>query len=348
MRRPASLVRWALLRSSYALRRVQVPVLPVAIDVEPINVCNFRCTHCQVTHWSKPRSELTLEAFRNILDQLPGLWRVKLQGMGEPFLSRALVPMLEAGEARGVDVAVVTNGSALTERTARRLAALRCGHVVVSMDGASASVFEQVRVGGRFDQVVANTRRLVQLRNGARRPVVGLHSVLDGRNAHQVADLVRLCAELGADALTFQLAVTDWGKQAMRPYTTRSGADWGSPRLRDRLAEAEQLARALGVALCVTGAERFSRSRPCAVPWTTTFIAANGDVVPCCLIADADTARMGNVFQRRLSEIWNGLAYRELRDRLRRHDLPSHCRTCYADPPGSAAATAAAEPGRAV
>lgn len=60
-------------------------------------------------------------------------------------------------------------------------------------------------------------------------------------------------------------------------------------------------------------------------------VAADGDVVPCCVIAESDVIRMGNLFEEDFSVIWNSEAYRRFRHRIRTHDLHDFCKNCYLD-----------------
>ena len=72
--------------------------------------------------------------------------------------------------------------------------------------------------------------------------------------------------------------------------------------------------------------------KPCPWAWKSAYIAANGDVVPCCVIADSAVANMGNVFEQDFKDIWNSPGYQELRERISTHDLPDYCKHCYLDP----------------
>jgi len=91
-----------VLKVSYILRLNHVSALPSTLDIEPNNWCNFKCDHCQVTHWDKPKSELTIDNFIKIIQQFPNLFLVKVQGMGEPFLNKSTIGMLETLDARGI------------------------------------------------------------------------------------------------------------------------------------------------------------------------------------------------------------------------------------------------------
>ena len=48
----------------------------------------------------------------------------------------------------------------------------------------------------------------------------------------------------------------------------------------------------------------------CLRPWATTYVTANGNVLPCCIspfsTADYSASILGNVFETSFAEIWNG------------------------------------------
>ena len=118
----------------------------------------------------------------------------------------------------------------------------------------------------------------------------------------------------------------------MKARTDERKIDQDSEALASAVGEAENTAREIGLDLGISRNDYYTRRRKCVWPWTGAYVAANGDVVPCCIIADSDTAKMGNVFERDFGEIWNSPAYREFRKRIRNHDLPGYCRNCYLDP----------------
>lgn len=311
---------------AHRLRLSRVAVPPLALDVEPINRCNFRCPHCQVTHWEKPAAQLSRERFGQLLDQFPALGKVKLQGMGEPFLHRQLEELLEEAQERGIEPGLISNGSLLTEARIQRLLELPELRLTISLDGATAATFEAMRPGSKFEQVCANLGRLVQARGERSAPRIEVWTVVTRANLAELPDLVRLVRSLGADRLTLQLFVSDWGKPSMKARAREIRVS--DPALEETL----KTAREVGLAVDVYRGDLLSRAKKCAWPWTGAFVAANGDVVPCCILADAEVARMGNLFEQPFSQIWNGESYRELRRRIRDHDLPDYCRNCYCDP----------------
>jgi radical SAM protein with 4Fe4S-binding SPASM domain len=328
---PARVFKYIAAKLVYRLGWLRAPFLPAALDIEPNNTCNFKCPHCQVPYWSKPAARLDEERFARILRQAPDIVRIKLQGMGEPLLNRNLAGMLKLGEARGVSMSFFSNGSVLADETAEALAALGDTEITFSLDGATKETFERIRAGGTFEKVIENIRRLVAARGARRAPVISGWTLATAENIGELSLIVRLAKEIGLDRLTIQTFLSDWGKEEMKARTGAHKVDQDSEALAAALREAGETARAIGFDLRISRSDYYSRRRKCVWPWTGAYIAANGDVVPCCIVADADTAKMGNVFERDFAEIWNSPAYRELRRRIRSHDLPGYCRNCYLD-----------------
>lgn len=313
----------------------KVPALPSILDIEPINQCNFRCPHCQVTHWNKAKTRLDIEGLTKLLDQFPNLLRVKLQGMGEPLLNKELLPMLELLEKRNVKTAIVSNGSVMTDTIRDKLLEVSTD-INFSIDGATAEVFESVRVGSSFKKVVDNIRKLTtarkekSLESNPEGKMIAARTVVTKQNVHQLEGIVRLASDLGLDSLTFQLIMTSWGKASMEEINSQKRVT-EAKELEVQVTKAQQEAERVGLPLFVRNDDKYSCKNKCGWPWKSTFIASNGDVVPCAILADSDTVKMGNVFEEDFETIWNSEKYQELRRQHREHDLPQYCKNCYID-----------------
>jgi len=110
------------------------------------------------------------------------------------------------------------------------------------------------------------------------------------------------------------------------------------------VAAAEQLARELGILLCASGATDPRTSlgaaqttdphpwQACLRPWTTAYITANGNCLPCCIspfaTTDYDSLRLGNVFEQPFDEIWNDERYQAWRAALMSDQPNKACRGC--------------------
>jgi radical SAM protein with 4Fe4S-binding SPASM domain len=328
VKKPRKLVNYTLLDVARIFHLSSVPALPAFIDIEPNNYCNFRCPHCQVTYWSKPRTNLDEEKLNAVLAQFPSLINVKLQGMGEPLLNKQTLPMLEAIHRRGIKTEIVTNGSVMTDTVRDTLLALGT-EVHFSIDGATEDVFQSIRVGSSFNKVLENIKRLTSARRG-KQQILAARTVVTNQNAFQLADIVRLVADLKLDRLTLQLIMTDWGKTDMARVNAPKRVAI-SPELDEQSKKAKAEAERVALPLEIKTDDKYSRVKKCRWPWKSAYIASNGDVIPCCILADSDTVKMGNVFEEDFATIWNSEKYQELRRQIKAHDLPSFCKGCYVD-----------------
>jgi len=125
---------------------------------------------------------------------------------GEPLLWPGLVEVSEALAARGVCMAVTSNGRALAGDAARRAWAARTlAEITVSLDGPPR-VHDALRGRPGLGQgVLAAIAAIAALRDGAggRRPLLRVNTVLMRSNVAAFAELVERVAAAGADELTF-------------------------------------------------------------------------------------------------------------------------------------------------
>jgi MoaA/NifB/PqqE/SkfB family radical SAM enzyme len=284
------------------------PPLPRAAQVEPIGRCNLACRMCTVNERGDTVAALSLAHFEQLLDQMPGLQQLHLQGLGEPMLHAQFFEMVEIAVARGIRVSANTNLTLLTPRRAARCIDSGLASLSVSLDGASAAVYEAIRRKASFAKVLRNLGRLVDARDAAGSALeVRLVMVLMRSNLHELPALVRLAHAHRVPAILVQRLSSDLTQPDLpqryipiRDYV--SSAELAPPDLGEagRVFDAarDEAAR-LGVRLHLPrlaprdAAERGAR---CDWPWSQIYLTAAGELLPCCMVATADRARWGNVF----------------------------------------------------
>src|SRR6202011_196852 len=80
---------------SVATRDSVADAPPVCLYLEVTNRCNLLCETCPRTFEAlEPPKDLSWELFTSIVDQLPGLARAVLHGVGEPMLVKQLPRMI--------------------------------------------------------------------------------------------------------------------------------------------------------------------------------------------------------------------------------------------------------------
>ena len=141
---------------------------PPLVRIETTNACNARCTICPHRSLKRPIQRMDDTLFTRVIDECAaaGCRQVHLHNFGEPLLDKDLEQRVRYAKMRGIPkVKIFSNGSLLAEERARGLIAAGLDEIKISFDGATADEFESIRVPLKFDTVVANIRRVVELRN---------------------------------------------------------------------------------------------------------------------------------------------------------------------------------------
>jgi len=318
--------------------------LPNELYIEVTNRCNSRCQTCIRTFQTlEPLRDLTLEEFRHIVDQAPGLERAVLHGVGEPLLNRDLPDMIRHLRSRPVPPHVLfnTNAFLLTPEMQESLHSADLSELRISTDAAHAALYAHIRGVDAFDMMAENVasfaRRIRQVGHG---PRLSLWFTAMHENLNELPELVRLAARVGVGEVYVQRLVHFGQGLAQAQQSVFRALQAAEEGL---LADAEDLAEELGVTFRASGATTpresllgpDGRRRPwslCRRPSSLMYITANGSVLPCCF--SPFTARdyaglvLGNVFDERLAAIWNGVAYQRLRSALQSDAPPEACDRC--------------------
>jgi radical SAM protein with 4Fe4S-binding SPASM domain len=302
---------------------------PLAIDIEPTNSCNFGCGHCLSPRLEQKTDTLDLPSFIKIMRQFPKARVVKLSGIGESFLNKDLVGMIEFCRGRKLQVVLYTNGSLLNRGLSRRLATMKNVNIGFSVDAATAETFEAIKKGADFNAVMDNIRYLAGIRGDNKSLFLCAWTVVTKSNISELPEIVRLSKGLGLDSITLQPFLSDFGDKKIRAANDALRIDPASRGTQDIFSEASRIAERLGIPLYVNYNNFYSDRNKCAQPWTNTYIAANGDVIPCCALSNASVIKMGNIFKNDFKTIWNSPEYRQLRSGIMTGKLPDYCRGCY-------------------
>ena len=323
-----------------------VPPLPRELQVEVTGACNLRCRMCLVSYrpaLGKSSGAMDLETFKAIVDELPDLRRVTMQGLGEPLLAPDFFPMLEHLAARGIEMGFNTNGTLLTRERAERLVDLGVSWLHVSLDGATAETYEDIRHRSQFELVRRNVAGLVEVmrERGAERPELELVFVAMRRNVHELPALVRLAAELGVPTvwvqnLSHSFSDTDpsGDYREIREYAEAEALWAGQNAEAERIFDdAAATAEERGVRLRVPRLEEPDRRRAegtpgCGWPFTSAYVTHDAKVQPCCAVMGADRAVLGDARAEGFAAVWTNDAYRDFRERLLTDEPPEVCAGC--------------------
>jgi MoaA/NifB/PqqE/SkfB family radical SAM enzyme len=349
-------------RDSIATHETRLEQGPLHIRLEIAASCNLACIMCP---FGQPGGYgpadgirfMTLEMFKTVEPLLPRALTINAFGLGEPFLSPHFLAILRRSRALNADAVVFcsTNGVTYSERTITAVVAERLVNVLqISVDGATKEVYEKVRPGGRFEQLMKNLRFLQRekARLRARVPSTKVQMVVMLPNAHELVDVTRSMIDHGVDVMRLD-TVKDHPELEITRYEDVR-------RLQARLQESIHLCASHGVSIegtllteidamldAAARREGVVREKParskviplvpdeasrthgtglpvCTAPWESFTLGANGEVRLCCHWHKV----MGSALTSSFEDVWNGPAYVDIRDSLCKGHYEDMCARC--------------------
>lgn len=331
------------------------------IYIEATNLCNLDCVTCMRNVWEEPAGKMSDQTFARIFEtvrSMSPLPTVFFGGYGEPLIHHRLIEWVKQFKSLGAKVELITNGLLLTEERALQFIRAGLDTLWVSLDGASAESYTDVRVGSSFTKVIENLKTLRRIRYKATdidntKPNLGIAFVAMKDNITDLPELLRLGVSLGAKqfsisnvlAHTPELHEQSLYKRTIFNTATRLSTSLplvSLPRMdSDGLTKnvlAEIYAKKYRLELAGYEVNRGVDSCP-FIEHGSTAVRWDGSVCPCLPLLHTNqnyfenrlrrtqAYTLGNVLERDLLDIWNDQNYANLRERIQRFDF-SPCTFC--------------------
>ena len=198
------------IRTMSAARRglTSLSMPPLEYHLEVTNRCNIRCRTCARLYDPKFKADggtgdLPMEIFEKVKPWLRHSLRVNTVGFGEPFLHPNILDFMESCAAADNYITVITNGTVLRAPVISRIVDIGLDKLVVSMDGGTQSVFEKIRRGAKWEELLEALRGIKKKKEAARskRPSITIEFVAMKGNFNTLPPLVEVVARLGASKL---------------------------------------------------------------------------------------------------------------------------------------------------
>jgi len=202
--------------------------------------CNLYCSSC--------RNERMVTAGRDLLEGeyyvdrlISSGWfredsRLQLSAAGEVF-SGTVNQRLLWGLPVKCDVWIVSNGVLFTKQKFELLSEkYNKISVNISIDAASASVYEVVRRGGDWDALVSNLKYLGEKRVDGRISEFYINFTVQRENYRDLPEFVRLAKEIHADAAIIK-PIYNWGTYTAEEYKEIAMFDAANGTISEELRE---------------------------------------------------------------------------------------------------------------
>ncbi|MBI4170699.1 MAG: radical SAM protein [Candidatus Aenigmarchaeota archaeon] len=272
--------------------------LPQAISIETFNLCNLKCIMCPYKDMTRAKATMPMELFKKItLDaEAMGVKSLILSFYSEPFLDPHLFERIAFVRGRGMYVMFYSNGTVLNEGKISKLLENPPHKIIFSFDGGTKETYEKIRIGGKFDMVTANIRRLVEERNrrGMSEPAIEVNCTIQKENYHEL-DLFKKLWNGVVDGYDFGIVDNREGE----------GHEGGLEVERSKIVY------------------------PCRRLWNEMIVLSSGKVALCCVDFDGKVI-LGDAGTQSLADIWDGELYSKIRDlhRQKMGDKVALCRGC--------------------
>ncbi len=299
---------------------------PITMELDMTNVCSHRCPECVSGYFQcESQESIPRDLAERIVRELA---ECKVRGLiftggGEPH--KDTPAMIELAHGLGIDTALITNGSHLTD-TNMRAALEHCVWIRVSLDAIRPETFEKMHGLGAaaFEKVVANIKRLAKLKRDLRSDcTVGVGFLTCEDTAGEMVEAAREIKAWGVDYLQF------------RPLQVHRGGkfDYHWLEVDERIEEA--LSYSGGGYDVLFSKHKYQMIKrqdygrtygKCYGQQFASTIAADAKVYVCCHLRDYDKYCVGDLREQSFMDIWNGERRRQVAASIDFRDCIPLCR----------------------
>ena len=273
-----------------------VSEVPIYLLIEPTSVCNLTCPMCfQDDESFRTKSYMgmmSLDLFKKAITEAQeiGVNAITLASRGEPTLHPQLPEMLEFMKGKFLDIKLNTNGTKLNEKISRSIIENGVNEIVFSIYSSNKEIFEQLRYGAKFENVLENVKTFVRIRD----------------EYESSKTLMRISGVKILKEQDWENFVEFWG-----PFFDQAG--WVPAENR----------------WDTYNNKKSSLTTPCGYLWERMYLWQDGKVNPCD-VDYKSILSPGKFPEKSLLELWNSQKYNETRNKhlaLLRTDI-SPCDRC--------------------
>ncbi len=263
---------------------------PLSIIIEPINLCNFKCTYCTLPQDQKNkinRGRMPLDVFNKIAAEAKTfkkkLKTINFSGFGEPLMHTDLSKMVRLAKEIAQETVVITNGSLLTKEKSDELIASGLDTIRISLQGVIADqCYQTCGVRINMEKFAANIKYFYDNKRQCmvyiKVPDLALEEKSHEKICHQIFDPI--CDSLTIQPIAPLFESVDYSKIKNK---------FDKSLLNQPLLETVTV---------------------CPQPFYNLQIYADGGIQPCC----APTKLViGNINQTGMLDVWNGSPLKKIR-----------------------------------
>ena len=172
------------------------------------NACNTFCDYCYRSANKDDRVDLSLSDVSKVISYFERKYpcekqRYVILSGGELFVHPDIFAIIDLLLKHGYYVRLQTNGLGICEMDTKQLEYLANPAILfkISLDGSKASIHETHRAKGSYDKIL----QAISLLKSFKQNNIGIISVVDKHNLHDLPNLLDLCLDYGIRGFTYNI-----------------------------------------------------------------------------------------------------------------------------------------------
>ncbi len=289
-------------------------IAPITIDCALTRRCNYKCVYCYGQLQANDEKKMTKDVIFRFLDDASeiGVKAISFVSDGESACSSHLEDAIVRGRSNGLDMALGTNGSLLTEEIMAEI--LPClTYLRFNISAGEPGRYAEIMGCKKelFFKVLENIKTAVKIKKEKNLEItIGLQMVLMPQFSDQIIPFAKLGKELGVDYAVIKHCSDD--------ESGSLGVDYGKYfGLTEILKQAEALSnenylvKAKWSKILSGGKRKYSK---CYGPAFIMQLSGSGLVAPCGMLFNDKYKKyhIGNIAEKSLKEIWKSKRYDEV------------------------------------
>jgi len=290
------------------LRRGEL-IVPTHVQVDLTGRCNYNCHVCFYRNAGfkhlefVPNEELKVDRALRLMEEFGeiGIPAIELTGGGEPLMYPAIKEVLKIIAKNKMELALVTNGSLLTEEILSHIE--NPAWIRFSIDAATPKTYAWYHQVPEemFYKVLENLQRVIDAK--FKNCIIGVSYVISPRNYDEVFAAALLFKEMGVDNIRYSFAYTAKYDKLLTPEQRKEA--FRQIELAEKLQDSKFRVFAMKKRLDDFGKPNTDFTY-CGYQRFTFQIGCDGRCYPCCILKYYPKYSFGNIYEKPLKEILFG------------------------------------------
>lgn len=176
---------------------------PLVLEIEPTGLCNIRCKMCHVSFMEREKAASGMLDVKLLeqLDSIENLY-VNIGATFEPLMHKHFLEFLKYFSGKKCELSITTNGTLLTDEIISEMSKCNFYSIFVSLDSPEKNTYETIRKGAVFETVKKNMIKLRKAFEGKKTFFV-INMTIMKSNIEQLIGMLDLAELINFDQVSF-------------------------------------------------------------------------------------------------------------------------------------------------